>query len=460
MVGYVLKRILLVIPTMFIVMIIAFFLSKIVPGDAAESMLVLQGINLDGPNAQKEYQRNYSFLGLDKPTFYFSLTPDFYPANVNHILSQSKRQQTKSFLLQKFNYKDIKDYFELRDSLFDQQPNLQNDSAKILYSNRTELLFDTNPDKIKKILQTLTSDPLTDHVDLLIKLEKSVDKMIMNKSNFYYPKINWHGFDNQFHQWATNILTGNFGVSLKDGRMVGDKISGALKWTFLLIFLNIFFTTLIAVPAGLYAGYSEGSWFDKISSFFWILLYAIPVFWLASLLIVYCTSDQYGRWMDLFPVPGIWYIPEGQSFVQSLAHFSGQLVLPVICLIANDIAQLSRITRNNVIELKSKLYITYARSKGLDQWQILKNHILPNALLPLITVIGGRIPAGISGSLIIEIIFNIPGMGRLIYESIFSADWNVVFSILLVISIFTILFMLLTDIVYIAVHPKIKSAMA
>jgi len=282
----------------------------------------------------------------------------------------------------------------------------------------------------------------------------------MNKSNFYYPKINWHGFDNQFHQWATNILTGNFGVSLKDGRMVGDKISGALKWTFLLIFLNIFFTTLIAVPAGLYAGYSEGSWFDKISSFFWILLYAIPVFWLASLLIVYCTSDQYGRWMDLFPVPGIWYIPEGQSFVQSLAHFSGQLVLPVICLIANDIAQLSRITRNNVIELKSKLYITYARSKGLDQWQILKNHILPNALLPLITVIGGRIPAGISGSLIIEIIFNIPGMGRLIYESIFSADWNVVFSILLVISIFTILFMLLTDIVYIAVHPKIKSAMA
>lgn len=73
MVGYVLKRILLVIPTMFIVMIIAFFLSKIVPGDAAESMLVLQGINLDGPNAQKEYRRNYSFLGLDKPTFYFHL---------------------------------------------------------------------------------------------------------------------------------------------------------------------------------------------------------------------------------------------------------------------------------------------------------------------------------------------------------------------------------------------------
>lgn len=163
--------------------------------------------------------------------------------------------------------------------------------------------------------------------------------------------------------------------------------------------------------------------------------------------------------MDIFPAPGNWYIPDGQSFVTTISQYSGQLILPVICLAANDIAQVSRVIRNNVVQQKKALYAKFARSKGLTGINTMFRHILPNVLIPMVTLIGGRIPAGLSGALIIEVIFNIPGMGRLMMDSINSYDWNVVFGILIVISFFTILFMILTDILYQIVNPKMKNSM-
>jgi peptide/nickel transport system permease protein len=458
MTKYVLKRIVLVVPTMMMVMIIAFFLSKLVPGDGASALLVLQGIQPDGPNAVKEYERNYKNLKLDRPTFYFSVLPDFYPENIHQMASATKRKQVTDFLLQKFNYTDIMAYMSARDQCVLSASMFKNDT--LISENISILLFETEPDKIKTAIHHLIQNCPSDLSLKITALKTSLDDMIWNKSSFYYPKIYWHGLDNQFHIWAKDIVAGNFGISLRDGRLVWEKITIALKWTLILVLLNVILSTLISIPTGLYAGYKENGWFDRISSFVWLLLYSTPVFWLASLFIIFCTSDRYSTFLHIFPIPGSWYIPNGQGFFRTLAQFSGQLVLPVICLVANDIAQLSRITKNNTVEQKSKLYVTMAKAKGLDQWQILIKHILPNVLLPLITIIGGRIPAGLSGALIIEIVFNIPGMGRLMYESIFSSDWNVVFGILLIVSVFTILFMLLTDIIYAVVNPKIKTAMS
>ena len=161
--------------------------------------------------------------------------------------------------------------------------------------------------------------------------------------------------------------------------------------------------------------------------------------------------------MDIFPAPGNWFFADHLSFFQTVANYSGQLILPVLCLAANDIAQLSRVVRNNVINQKSALYVKFALSKGLNSTQTLFRHILPNVMIPLITIIGARIPAGLSGALVIEVIFNIPGMGRLMFDSIFSADWNVVFGILIIISFFTITFMLITDLLYAIANPRINS---
>ena len=104
MARYVIRRILLMIPTMFLVLTIAFLLSKNVPGDAASSMMILQGISAESKDLKKEYQRQYKALGLDKPVFYFLIQPDFYPKNINAICDETERDQTKAFLIQKVDH--------------------------------------------------------------------------------------------------------------------------------------------------------------------------------------------------------------------------------------------------------------------------------------------------------------------------------------------------------------------
>ncbi len=280
--------------------------------------------------------------------------------------------------------------------------------------------------------------------------------MSSQRIRYYYPKFYWHGLNNQFHFWATSILKGNMGISIKDGRPISNKIFDALRWTLLLSFLNVIVSTLIAVPTGLWAGHKNGGKIDRVAGLFWLFLYAIPVFWLASVLIIYCTSDRYSTFLDIFPTPGNWYLTPGQSFLKSVLQYGYQLILPVICLAANDIAQMSRIIRNNVIIQKSKPYVLMSKALGKSDDQILFTQIFPNVSLPMITLIGGKFVGGMAGAVLIEVIFNIPGVGRLMYESIINADWLVVFGILLIISFVTILVMLLTDILYAISNPKIK----
>lgn len=444
---------------MFLVLTIAFLLSKNVPGDAASSMMILQGISAESKDTKKEYQRQYKALGLDKPLFYFSIQPDFYPKNINAICDETERDQTTAFLIQKVDHLFIKDYLSKREIFLSK---LAKDS---LYSHQDSLFitpklaFETEITALETLLYKIPVPEPTESFNALQHLKTSFNNTKNGKVDFYLPQLRWYGTDNQFHKWISNILKGNFGISIKDGRMVSEKILSALNWTLVLILLNILVTGIIAIPAGLYAGYKENSYFDMITSFLWLLLYSIPVFWLASLMIVYFTSARFGAMMNIFPTPGTWFVPEGHHLLNIIKDYAGQLVLPVICLAANDIAQLSRIVRNNVINQKSSLYVKFALSKGLSSFQTLFRHILPNVLIPLITVVGGRIPAGLSGALVIEVIFNIPGMGRLMFDSIFSTDWNVVFGILIVISFFTIFFILLTDILYAVFSPGAKKSL-
>lgn len=453
----------LLLPTIFLVMVVAFFLSKSVPGDAADAMLALHGVNLESPSAKVEYERYYKSLNLDKPVFYFSIIPHFYPDNIHSIVSSTERQQVEALLKQKLPFVNAQNYIREKNksslTIIEQIKNLDSAKQEDIKSLLSKANFETDIDKIPTHWMSIKKnlpDSTVQNVDIFAISEKLTSSVV----NFYYPVLRWHGFTNQFHVWIVKVLHFDLGISIKDGRLVAQKILSAFKWTLLLSLINVFFSTLIAIPSGVLAGYKPGSWMDKFLGVFWLLLYSIPVFWLASMLIVYCTSSRYGVWLDIFPVPGLWYIPDGQSMWSTIVQYSHQLILPVICLVANDIAQLSRIVRNNVIEQKYKMYVLMAKAKGVSDLKLLTNHIVPNVMIPLITVIGGKLPAGLSGALIIEVIFNIPGMGRLMYNSIFHADWNVVFGILIVVSLATMLVMLISDILYAYANPKIKTGMS
>jgi peptide/nickel transport system permease protein len=459
MLIYALKRIALIIPTMCLVMVIAFFLSKAAPGDQALSLLHLQGISIENPSVEKEYERNYLRLHLDKPNFYWSVVPDFYPDNINGIVSSTKRQRTIALLAQKVQYDDAIAFEAALDKWLIDAEQINQDTSEyaIAVGNIAgQLRYQSDIPQINILLDQLQSLPDVRNFPTFLLVREQFARITSHRQTLYFPKLRWNGSQCQFHIWAIKAIKGDLGISIKDGRSVMTKITPALQWTILLLVLNLIFSSLISIGSGVLSAYHVGGLFDRLSSVVWLVLYAIPVFWLASMLILYFTSDRYGQWMNIFPAPGTWMIDPNKGFLAQIVMYSGQLILPIICLVANDIAFLSRLTRNNIVEQKSKLYATMALAKGLSPIQVMKSHVVPNAMIPIITIIAGSIPSGLSGSLLVEVIFNIPGMGRLMYESIFSTDWNVVFGILIIVSLSTMVFLLIADLLYAWLHPKVK----
>lgn len=451
MLIFLLKRIFLFVPTLLLIVILAFFLSKMTPADPVETMLQMQGVTQDNNRSKQEYARIYQLLHLDKPDFYFSVIPDFYPDNVSQIIHQDNRHLAKSLLKQRIPYRSILQYLNAKDA-FLTTAMADTILSKTLSTVIHKVQFENNVDQLVQMTKIRDTSDLLDEslVNAIVNMEQS-------RKSIYYPTFRWHGLDNQFHYWIKNLLKGDFGISSKDSRQVLPKVSIAMTWTLLLTILSLVFSILISVPFGLWSGMKEGSFFDKANRTLWLIFYAIPVFWLASMLIIYFTSDRFGSWMHIFPTPGLWYVPDGQSVLKSFFSFSNQLILPILVLIANDIAPLSTLIRNNVIEQKSKPYVLMAIAKGLSIRQILYKHILPNVMLPLITVVGGRFAASMSGALIVEVIFNIPGMGRLMFDSIYAADWNVVFAILMVLAVIAMLVLTLSDILYAWADPRIRT---
>lgn len=455
MIQFFLKKLIFLIPTVLVVIITAFFLSKLIPGDHAESMLILQGLQPEASNYNREYQKIYLKEGLDKPLFYFSVLPHFYHDNVHSILDNQDRYLIQKWQSEKYHSKNIMEVLHGRQILISK---IEKDTSKKFTHVLKNLQFENDVKQLIRWCDTLQLSPVAFKDDVK-NFKSALSSMDATRVTWYFPKFVWHGAENQFHHWAISVLKGDLGQSVKDGRQVSQKINKAIRWTLLLALLSTSIALMISIPTGLYSGYYSNTWIAKGTHFFWLVLYSIPVFWLASLLILYTTSDRYGSWLHIFPAPGIWYVPDDQSMWKTIIKNSQQLVLPVICMVANDIAQISTLVRNNTQEQKSKTYILMARAKGLTEASILVKHILPNVLLPLITIAGGRLASGLAGALIIEVIFNIPGMGRLMYDSILGSDWNVVFGILIVLSVVTILFLTITEILYAWANPKINQKM-
>lgn len=271
-----------------------------------------------------------------------------------------------------------------------------------------------------------------------------------NHKTLGFPSIRWYGFNNQYHHWLSNAIKFDFGNSYIDGISSTIKISKALKWTFLLVCLSLGLVMLLGIPLGLFSAREQDSQFLKGINYVFYFFYAMPVFWFATLMVMFFTTDQYGSWTNIFPSVGILFMPTG------LGDQIKALILPIVILCLHITAYISRQMRNSVLQEINLPYSIAAKSRGISENQVLLKHNLNNALIPMITIMTGMIPSAFSGSLIIEVIFGIPGIGRLLYSSISLADWNVVFGLLMIIGFITILSYLIGDILYTYINPKIK----
>ena len=234
---------------------------------------------------------------------------------------------------------------------------------------------------------------------------------------------------------------------------MGTRIYSALGYTLWLSLWSILLTFIPGIPLGLFLAVSKKKYLKNSLRTLVYGLYSTPLFWLATLLLIFFTSPDYGSWTHIFPSPAALMLQD--SGTGGLWASIGYFALPVICLSLNGMAFIARQMEQSAVREKFKTYILMSKARGNTDFKTLWHHLFPNALFPMITLLGAVLPALISGSLVIEVIFNIPGMGRLMWDSIFGQDWNTVYTVLMLGGILTIAGQLLADLLYVKNDPRV-----
>ena len=254
--------------------------------------------------------------------------------------------------------------------------------------------------------------------------------------------------------WLGKLITFDFGNSYKDQRPVRTKIMETIPVTLQIEIIVVFLVYLISIPIGVFSATHQNTWADKCITFVLFVLYSLPSFWVAMLLIVFLGG---GRFLDWFPITQLNSIGANSwPWPQWLADRIWHLVLPVFCLTYAGLAGLSRFARAGMVDVIRQDYIRTARAYGFSEKTIIFKYAMRNSLIPIITLLATLLPELIAGSVIIESIFSIPGMGRLGYEALLSRDYPLIMGVLSVSAFLTLLGLILSDIFYALVDPRIK----
>ena len=258
----------------------------------------------------------------------------------------------------------------------------------------------------------------------------------------------------QYLLWLQRIVTLDFGRSYKDNRPVMDRIRERIPVTLQLNIISIFLVYLFAVPIGIFSSTHQYSFSDKAVTLFLFILYSMPSFWMATMLILYLGGGDHLHW---FPITALSSLGASEmSSSEWLLDRLWHLVLPVFCLTYAGLAYVSRQMRAGMLETIRQDYIRTARAKGVSEKVVIFKHALRNSLIPIVTLLGFLLPAMLGGSIIIESIFTIPGMGQLGFEAILSRDYPVVMAVTTIAAFLTLVGLLLSDVLYAIVNPTIS----
>jgi peptide/nickel transport system permease protein len=289
----------------------------------------------------------------------------------------------------------------------------------------------------------------------------------------YIPAIHWYGLHNQFHRWlfgdvpwfgpnndptksARGFFRGDFGESYLDNRPVSSILGDAIRWTLLINLIIFIIVYSVGIPMGVLLARFKGKTIDRVVTSVLYIFYSIPSFWIGTMFIIFFTSDYYGNWMNLFPPYGLGKIGTDFSFWAKVTDRSYHLILPVLCAVIGSFAVIARQMRGGMLSVLRQDYIRTAFAKGLDNRTVYWKHAFRNSLIPIITMFSSFLPGMISGLVIIEYLFTIPGMGRVSYESVEARNFPVLFTILMFSGILTMAGTLLSDILYVITDPRIS----
>lgn len=267
-----------------------------------------------------------------------------------------------------------------------------------------------------------------------------------------------YGLDKPLHvqylNWLERIIHLDFGNSMSaDSRPVLDKIAERLPLTVSMNLISLFLTLIIAIPVGIFSACRQNSIWDKAVTVLVFLGFAMPSFWLALLLMLWFGIDL--QWL---PISGLCSMDfNSLSLLGKLGDLAAHLALPIAVYTIGSLAGMSRYMRSCMLEVLRQDYILTARAKGLPPRVVIFRHALRNALLPIITLLGLSIPGLIGGSVIIESIFALPGLGQLFYAAVMARDYTMIMGNLVLGSVLTLLGNLLADFCYGLADPRIRT---
>ena len=499
MLKYTLKRLLVFIPMIIAISLIAFIISINAPGDPIDRLSKSAG-NEGGAEKQsgttkKEKQKLRKKHGLDLPLFYFSISDLASCDTLYKVQDRDQRENLESLIHQFGNWTAVDNYYK---SLLDLQIEHQKIDINAIYENDSTLNKNDLNESLNQIGFNIVS--LLEESNTVIVDAKfgNLERLITNDNNFtslssayqnvkfsrkllsitktkwktYIPSINWYGFKSQYHHWLfgngkerKGIIRGDFGISYNDSQEIKDKIWDKVGISFTLSLLSILLAYLVSIPIGIYSAYKKDSRTDKTLSLILFILYSLPTFFVGTILLLFFANSDFYLW---FPEAGIkdpviwgnhpeWSDSFWDIFNWSrIKHQAPYLLLPIITYTYGSFAFLSRIMRIGMIDIVSQDYIRTARAKGLSEKTVILKHALRNSLLPIITVFASIFPMAVGGSIIIEVIFSIPGMGLEMYNALLNYDYPMIIAFFTLIGFLTMVGYLVADLLYAVVDPRIS----
>ncbi len=267
-----------------------------------------------------------------------------------------------------------------------------------------------------------------------------------------------YGLDRPLHEqylsWLGRIVTLDFGNSIRDQRPVLDKLRERVPVSIQLGGISLILAYLISIPIGIFSATHQHSRTDRAITLLLFTMYSLPNFWIATLAIVYLGG---GEFLDFFPVFGLQTIgSDNWTLWERFADRLWHLVLPVTCMTYYTLAALSRYMRSSMLEVIRQDFIRTARAKGLSERLVIYRHALRNSLIPIVTLMANLLPTLIGGSIVIETIFSVPGMGQLGWEAVLLRDYPVIMAVFTISAFLTLLGILIADVLYTIVDPRIR----
>ncbi len=452
MLSYLFRRLLLTVPTLLLVSLATFSLSQCSEEDPVPYDYDSQ------PAAYLEHARR---LGMDRPLFYFSLRSWALPDTLHRILPLQVREHLVRLAQACGNWAAVEAYWRAANAAASAlRPHVQGGEAAALAALpfvRTPQEAEQHLERLKNSIRVSSlpeSSLLEEHIAALESAQKEWADRPQRWKN-WVPAWYWHGTDNRYHRWLLGFLGGRPEVSVVTGNPLFLELRPRLYATLLLNGGALILAYSWGIPLGMLMARYRGNRADHVLRLSLLFLYAMPVIWVGSVLLLLLARPDMGLgWINGATIEP-WLI-SGKTFWRWVGDNADRFLLPILALALHHTTVVALQMRTGLVEALQKDYIRTARAKGLSEWVVFRRHALRDSLFPVITTFGYLFPTLFSGSLVVEYLFDFPGMGIKMQTSFAQHDYPVLFAMVMLVAAMTLLGMLIADVLYAWVDPRVR----